>query len=179
MDEHKEKSFLSGVWHGILSSAVGKALYESAWYVGGGVVVLLIYLAGEKPVLVPGWVVILFVALILAGVLATSIAYWRRKFKLTTRLNSEAFGRAVVKAKSVQILNTFIPNLPDLADELVIALDKGADVEILVLHPKCEEVNYRAATLRRDLGWVEQQIDDTLTRLHHDVYRKTKRGWHS
>lgn len=165
MTEHPKKSFTNEVLHGLFASALGKVIF----YILCAAIPVVGVLIGGTTVAVSGWAILLYVVFTLSIFGCLLYSHYRRSFSLEKRLNSEAFGRAVREARRIQILNTFIPNLADLADDLVIALGKDADIEILVLHPKCEEVKYRAETLRRDLSWVEDQIYETLNTLHRAV----------
>ena len=172
MSEPSKKTFLSEVIHGFLASGMGKAIFEATSY---GVVSLapFIVMAQTETVEMPGWAVALNFATILAIAGLLAFLWRRRSVKVTKRLSSEAFGKAAQKAQSICILNTFIPNIADIAGDLVVALDSGADVKVLVLHPECEEAEYRAASLKRDLQWVEDQIRDTLDILHRGVFCRT------
>ncbi len=165
MTEEPKKSFQSEVLHGLFASALGKVIFSILCAAIAVVGVLI----GGTAVTVSGWAILLCIVFTLSIIGYLLYSHYRRSFSLEKRLNSESFGRAARKAQRIQILNTFIPNLADIADDLVIALGNDADVEVLVLHPKCEEVKYRAETLRKDLSWVEDQIYETLNTLQRGI----------
>jgi hypothetical protein len=91
--------------------------------------------------------------------------------------SSESFAQAAAKAQKgseIRIMNTFIPNLPDIAPSLTDALDRGVSVKIAVLRSTCSEVKDRAATLGRDPHQVERQIVQTLDDIRDKVHAKTR-----
>jgi hypothetical protein len=105
------------------------------------------------------------------------LTLWCDSFRLEGKFSSERFAQAAAQAPTgsqICILNTFIPNLPDIAHNLTDALDRGVSVRILVLRRKCREVKYRAETLGRTLDHVERQIEATLDNIRDQVHAKTK-----
>jgi hypothetical protein len=172
MKESVTKNFKSEILHGFLASAIGKAIYLFASGIIAALAALF-YITREKTITVPSWIVALSVTLIVVILAVSLIFYFRSSFNLARKLSSEAFGTAARAAKHIRILNTFIPNISDIADDIVAALNHGADVQVLILHPKCQEVAYRAETLQKDLDWVENQIVENLDELYRNVLLKT------
>jgi hypothetical protein len=112
-----------------------------------------------------------------AEVRFNELTRWCDTFRLEGKFSSERFAQAAArsqKGSEICILNTFIPNLPDIAEYLTEALDRGVSVRILVLRRKCREVKYRAETLGRSLDHVEEQIEQTLDNIRDKVYAKAK-----
>lgn len=173
MSGKNDDSVKKEVLHGFLASALGKAIYL---LVSGtlSVLVAIAYITRQESVTLPGWVISLTLVIVMTVAAASATLYLRRTFSLARRLSADAFGREVRSGQRVRILNTFIPNIAEIASDLVDALDRGAEVQVLVMHPKCEEVLYRAETLGKPLDWVENKIFETLDELHQRVNARTK-----
>lgn len=91
--------------------------------------------------------------------------------KVHPRFSEELFGEYVGKAKQVTILNTWIPNLELLREDLEQALKRRAEVRILLLHPKSMVTGLRERALRErgvDQGGepVRDGIERCLKVLH-------------
>lgn len=64
------------------------------------------------------------------------------------KLPSDEFSSRLDKAKQINILNTWIPNLNDLIDSLIKAINNGAEVKILLLYPKSPIAELRNEALQ-------------------------------
>ncbi|GAB3462952.1 hypothetical protein [Actinophytocola sediminis] len=99
------------------------------------------------------------------------------------RLTDEAFNRYVREANEVTILNTWIPNLHRLREPLAEALDRRAEVRILLLYPnslvaalrddalKARGVNHLETNVRNGvrqcLGILEELVAERKRRAAH------------
>jgi hypothetical protein len=98
-------------------------------------------------------------------------------FGLEEKFSSESFVQAAAKAEKrsrISILNTFLPNITDIADSLTDALDRGVEIRILVLRRTCREVKYRAETLGLRRDQVVQQIEQTLDHIESEIYARAR-----
>ncbi|OLF12386.1 hypothetical protein BLA60_08505 [Actinophytocola xinjiangensis] len=99
------------------------------------------------------------------------------------RLTDEAFNRYVREAGEITVLNTWIPNLDRLREPLGEALDRRAEVRILLLYPnslvaplrddalKARGVNHLhtsvRAGVRQCLGILEELVSERRRRATH------------
>lgn len=99
------------------------------------------------------------------------------------RLTDEAFNRYVREASAVTVLNTWIPNLHRLREALAEALDRRAEVRILLLYPnslvaplrddalKARGVNHLETNVRNGvrqcLGILEELVTERKRRAAH------------
>lgn len=99
------------------------------------------------------------------------------------RLTDETFTRYVREARAVTVLNTWIPNLHRLRESLAEALDRRAEVRILLLYPnslvaplrddalKARGVNHLETNVRNGvrqcLGILEELVTERKRRAAH------------
>lgn len=103
--------------------------------------------------------------------------------KVHPQLSEELFGEYVAQAKQVTILNTWIPNLDRLRNDLEQALKRRAEVRILLLHPKSHVTDLREQALRKRGVYnavkpVRSEIEHCLITLHsvHRQLDERRRG---
>jgi hypothetical protein len=92
-----------------------------------------------------------------------------RHITMTRAFDHALFENLASRAKKIQILNTYIPQCDLLVQDLVQALRRGATVEILLLHPLCPEVEFRAESLGQDSQYICDQIKKTIAVLEQHV----------
>jgi fido (protein-threonine AMPylation protein) len=85
--------------------------------------------------------------------------------KVHRRFMEDIFRRYVRNAKQVTILNTWIPNLHVLRPELEAALNRRAEVRILLLHPKSMVTELREQALR------ERGVDELAEPVRSGIER--------
>lgn len=98
------------------------------------------------------------------------------------QLANDLFCDYVDEAKRVTILNTWIPNLDVLKDSVDAAVRRGAEVRILLLHPKSMVAGLRTDALRAGgLEKFDDQVTDgvkrclsTLEAMHKRLTRRRK-----
>lgn len=122
----------------------------------------------------------------LAGLDIDTIAQSQRRshyggvVEVHKRFPDDDFVARVAKAKQVTILNTWIPNLDLLEEELEAAIrDHRAEVRIMLLHPKSLLVGLRESALGRSdqagNAFVSTGITnclETLARLHRRLAKR-------
>jgi hypothetical protein len=81
------------------------------------------------------------------------------------QFDDRLFLRYLEPARQVTILNTWIPNMAELRDGLIAAIGRGADVQILMLHPASPVAEWRDRALR----------EGGVTGLDGDVERGVRR----
>jgi hypothetical protein len=64
--------------------------------------------------------------------------------------------------KSIKILQTWAPDMAQLAPPLVAAARRSVDIHILVLHPRSPAAEMRANELGHPRSWFEAQADTNL-----------------
>ncbi|WP_242613221.1 hypothetical protein [Herbihabitans rhizosphaerae] len=85
--------------------------------------------------------------------------------KVHHQFSDEHFGERVCDAKQVTILNTWIPNLENLERDILNAVNKRAEVRIMLLHPNSMVTGLRNDALR-DRG-VDRKDDHVKTGIKH------------
>ena len=114
--------------------------------------------------------IVLAVALTLLFLVSILLFFSRTQdVRLSRGTDNDFFADLFAEAKTIQIFNTFIPNIELIADDLRNAIERGTKVEILILRPDCDEVKYRATTLKWRYEEIEAQITKTLNVLRDRV----------
>jgi len=85
--------------------------------------------------------------------------------KVHRRFLDTDFSKYLGRAKHVTILNTWIPNLQMLRSDLEAALNRRAEVRILLLHPKSMVTGLREQALReRGVTEIDEPVRDGIER---------------
>ncbi|MGH3759738.1 hypothetical protein [Actinophytocola sp.] len=96
--------------------------------------------------------------------------------KVHERFLESDFSKYLGRAKHVTILNTWIPNLHMLRTDLEAALNRRAEVRILLLHPKSMVTGLREQALReRGMKEIDEPVRDGIQRclaILESVYRQ-------
>lgn len=132
------------------------------------------YLLKDSGLQLPVWAVVLILAIPVGVAALLAWAFSRRKIQLSDGFDAEMFASAARTANEIRIINTYIPNVNTISSTLRAALDRGTEVNILMLRPDCKEVDYRAATLGIKPTELSKRISDACNALKAEVYDQTK-----
>jgi hypothetical protein len=167
MTDHATKSMIPSARE-LITHTAAYALFYSL--LGTPAVALAVLIAARDAV--SKWPLVITVPLVAACVLAPLIGWIglrSRRMRMTHAFDHASFEALASRANTLQILNTYIPQFDLLVSDLVQALKRGATVELLLLHPSCPEVEFRAESLGRDPQYVSDQIRETIATLESHV----------
>lgn len=92
-------------------------------------------------------------------------SHYRGLVRVHRRFTEDEFSKHVNRAKQVTILNTWIPNLHLLRADLESAINRRADVRVMLLHPKSMVTGLREQALReRGVDEIDEPVRDGIER---------------